>query len=87
MAQRCGTCIYRPDGLKLRAGYLAEFTQDNAAGEGHVICHETWMNVPDGTPGAVCRGYLDATGDRSLAIRVARALGCLVEIQPQPRNR
>ena len=44
------------------------------------MCHETWLDVPDSTPGAICRGYLDATGDRSIAVRIAQAFGWLVEV-------
>ena len=83
MAERCRTCVYRPDGLQLQPGALAALTRQAQEDEGHVVCHETWMGVDDDVPGAICRGYLDATGDRSLAVRVAQTLGCLAEIQPE----
>lgn len=82
MAERCPTCIYRPDGLQLVPGGLADITRRTAQREGHIVCHETYMDVPDNVPGAICRGYIDATGNDSLAVRVARVTDSIVEVQP-----
>jgi hypothetical protein len=46
------------------------------------VCHETWLDVPDDTPGAICRGYLDATGNDALALGVAQVLGRVQLIPP-----
>lgn len=83
MAERCRSCIYRPDGLQLEPGALARLTRTTAQAEGHLVCHETWMDVEQDVPGAICRGYLDASGDRSLAVRIAHALGRIVDVEPQ----
>lgn len=83
MAERCRSCIYRPDGLQLEPGALAWPARTTAQTEGHLVCHETWIDVEPDVPGAICRGYLDASGDRSLAVRIAHALGRVVEIEPQ----
>jgi len=53
------------------------------ADEGHVVCHSTLPgSAPAGTEPAICRGFADGYGDRSLAIRFGNALGLIREILP-----
>jgi hypothetical protein len=39
------------------------------------------MDVEPDVPGAICRGRFDASGDRSLAMRIAHALSRVVEVE------
>jgi hypothetical protein len=49
----------------------------------YVVCHQTltYGDHPDYGP-AICRGFFEAYGSRSLAMRMLRAFGRLTEILP-----
>ncbi|MFC5802194.1 hypothetical protein [Streptomyces formicae] len=85
LAERCATRIFRP-GNPFRAtipGPVRDLIADAVAAEGHVTCHSTLPGqAPAGVEPAICRGYADVHGDRSLALRVAAALGTLREMSP-----
>lgn len=87
LSERCSTCIFRP-GNPFRATMPArvrEMIQDAVANESHVTCHST---LPGSAPAvvepAICRGFADTYGDRSLALRLGSALGTIREIPPPP---
>jgi hypothetical protein len=84
MRDRCGTCVYRPEGLPLQPGALDRFSRDAADDEGHIVCHETYLDVDESVPGAVCKGFADsARGRRSLAVRVAGITGNVDWVEPR----
>ena len=78
-ADLCGTCIYRPGNMTPVT--VQEMTRSAIENEGHVVCHSTL-----GTPApAICAGYArhPVGGDRSLALRFARAgLLKIVKVTP-----
>ncbi|MFD8723961.1 hypothetical protein ACFV2H_39905 [Streptomyces sp. NPDC059629] len=77
-ARRCDTCIFHPGNLMdLQPGRVAAMVTRARQTEGHVVCHET---LGTETP-AICRGFIDGPDQgRSLALRLARALGTLREV-------
>ncbi|MEU6142382.1 hypothetical protein ABZ848_18665 [Streptomyces sp. NPDC047081] len=79
-ARRCGTCIFRPGNLMdLQPGRVTDMVTRASRAEGHIVCHAT---LGTATP-AICRGFADGPDQgRSLALRLARALGTLREISP-----
>ncbi|MEV0360671.1 hypothetical protein AB0H71_31905 [Nocardia sp. NPDC050697] len=82
--RRCSTCIFEPGNLKdLRPGRVAELVRETLSSEGHIVCHSTLDSH-----GAICRGFADnpLAHDRSLALRTARALDVLTEIDPPDRG-
>jgi hypothetical protein len=85
LSERCSTCIFRP-GNPFRATMPARVRNmiaDAVADEGHVTCHST---LPGSSPAdvepAICRGFADTYGDRSLALRLGDALGLIREVPP-----
>lgn len=79
-ARRCNTCIFHPGNLMhLQPGRVADMVAEARRAEGHVVCHET---LGTDSP-AICRGFADGPDQgRSLALRLARALGTLREVPP-----
>ncbi|MFF4501601.1 hypothetical protein [Streptomyces sp. NPDC001401] len=79
-ARRCATCIFRPGNLMdLQPGRLADMVTRARRTEGHIVCHATLGTAAP----AICRGFADGPDQgRSLALRLARALGTLREISP-----
>ncbi|OIJ88449.1 hypothetical protein BIV24_22755 [Streptomyces colonosanans] len=79
-ARLCDTCIFRPGNLMdLQPGRVADMVSQARQAEGHVVCHAT---LETDSP-AIYRGFADGPDQgRSLALRVARALGTLREIPP-----
>ncbi|MFD5319402.1 hypothetical protein [Streptomyces sp. NPDC127098] len=87
LAERCSTCILRPGNPYRRTmpQTVRDMIAEAAAVEGHVTCHKTLPGVaPAGVEPAICRGYADAHGHRSLALRFGAALGTLRELPPPP---
>ncbi|MFG2621910.1 hypothetical protein ACGFXC_30270 [Streptomyces sp. NPDC048507] len=84
VAERCGTCDFRPRGKGgLAPGQLARLVAECLADEGHLVCHETGAGRGGG-PGAVCAGFAAHPGAyRSLALRVAAAGRILLQ-DPAP---
>ncbi|MGR3875612.1 hypothetical protein ACUXZZ_44520 [Streptomyces graminifolii] len=85
LSEQCSTCIFRP-GNPFRAAMPARIRNmvaDAVAAEGHVTCHAT---LPGSSPAvgepAICRGFADAYGGRSLALRARDALGLIREVPP-----
>jgi hypothetical protein len=85
LSERCLTCIYRP-GNPFRAtmpGRIRTMVADAVADERHVTCHSTLPgSAPAGVEPAICRGFADTHGDRSLALRLGDALGLVREVPP-----
>ncbi|WP_369226708.1 hypothetical protein AB5J52_39360 [Streptomyces sp. R39] len=80
-ARRCDTCIFHPGNLMhLQPGRVTEMVTRAGRAEGHVVCHKTLGTEAS----AICRGFADGPDQgRSLALRLARALGTLREISPR----
>ncbi|MDQ1024695.1 hypothetical protein QF035_002277 [Streptomyces umbrinus] len=79
-AEMCTTCIFRPGNLMdLQSGRVVGMVSQAQQAEGHVVCHKT---LGSESP-AICRGFADGPNQgRSLALRLARALGTLTEVTP-----
>jgi len=76
---RCATCIFRPEGLRLAPGRLPDFVEDHLRQHTVIVCHELYESP---TP-AACRGFYDL--DRSDVLRVAQRLGVL-KFQPVEKS-
>lgn len=64
LADRCTTCLLNPaaTAVPLAPGRLQNFVRATHEASGHVICHSTLPPlVPEGTPAAMCRGYITPT--------------------------
>ncbi|MFC1418658.1 hypothetical protein [Streptacidiphilus cavernicola] len=86
MSKKCTTCIYRPGNLMhLAPGRLAQITREAIDCEGQVVCHESDGVTPGtGQPAAVCKGFEEhPQSRRSLALRMADALGWTVYVDPR----
>ncbi|MFH8993222.1 hypothetical protein [Streptomyces sp. NPDC017940] len=85
LSERCSTCIFRP-GNSLRTTMperIRSMVADAVAAEGHVTCHATLPgSTPAGVEPAICRGFADTYGGRSLALRFGDALGLIREVPP-----
>ena len=84
LAGRCSTCILRP-GDKMHPGpeQTAAFVRRVLAEGTFVVCHQTltYGVNPDFGP-AICRGFFGAFAGRSPALRLLRAFGRLIEVDP-----
>lgn len=76
-ASMCATCIFRPGNLmELRSGRVRGMVNEAVERDGFIPCHKTL----DGER-AVCRGFYDAYGDRTLACRFGVIVG-VIEVDP-----
>lgn len=81
LSEECATCIFRPatrpvDGARV-AGMVRETMDEPGA---TVVCHSTLYR--DDVEHAICRGWYDRLGDRDPILRMAAAMGVLVEDPP-----
>ena len=84
LSGRCSTCILRPgDKMHLGPEQTAAFVRRVLAEGTYVVCHQTltYGDYPDYGP-AICRGFFDAFAGRSPALRLLRAFGRLIEVDP-----
>lgn len=73
----CETCIFHPGNrMMLRDGRVKQMVKDSLAADSFIPCHKTL----DGDR-AVCRGFYDAYGDRSLGCRFSIIIG-VIEVDP-----
>ena len=73
MADKCSTCIFRPNNLMhLQPGRVAEMVREAKSKEGSIVCHKTL----DQKRHAVCRGFFDH--HKTQLLQVAERLGCVV---------
>ena len=82
---QCHDCVFAKAGrcLDLGPGRLKELAGDLRARDDFLLCHNTYAPLgPPGAQPAICRGYFDAFGVEITAIRMAKILGLLVEIDP-----
>jgi len=76
LADKCSTCIFRPDNLmRLEPGRVGSMLADVKREDTYVTCHKT---LGTGGPGAICRGSNDA--HEGQLMRMARAMGWFQEV-------
>lgn len=85
LAAECATCIFKPnsrpvDGARV-AGMVRETLEEDAA---TVVCHSTLYRRD--VQHAICRGWYDRLGDRSMTLRLAVATGNLEEDPVPPKD-
>jgi hypothetical protein len=77
-AGMCSTCVFRPGNpMHLRPGRVQQMVRDSIRDDSFIPCHKTL----DGQQ-AVCRGFFDAYGDRTLGCRLGHYVG-LIEVTPE----
>lgn len=77
MRVKCPSCVFRAGNLMdLHEGRLKDLVDSNLELDTALTCHET-LNKAE----ALCRGFLEAYGDRVLPVRLARAFNVLVEVE------
>ncbi|WP_194909602.1 hypothetical protein [Catenulispora rubra] len=84
-SDQCHDCVFAKAGrcLDLGPGRLKELAGDLRRRDDFLLCHNTYAPLgPPGAQPAICRGYFDAYGVEITAIRMAKILGLLVEIDP-----
>ncbi|OLE24573.1 MAG: hypothetical protein AUG49_13030, partial [Catenulispora sp. 13_1_20CM_3_70_7] len=84
-SRKCHDCVFAPRDrcLDLGPGRLKEITDDLRGRDEFLLCHNSYAPLgPAGAQPAICRGFFDAHGTEATAIRLARMLGLLVEIEP-----
>ena len=86
LSQRCATCIFRPgNAMFLAPGRLAALVAA-ALPDSYIVCHDTLTyGAHPGYGPAMCRGFADCYGDRSVAVTLLRRCGRLVEV-PRPAD-
>ncbi|KYH44795.1 hypothetical protein ATK17_1753 [Branchiibius hedensis] len=76
VADRCGTCIFRPgDPMRLAPGRVKDMVNAAVSQDSAIICHSSL-----GGQNAVCRGFFDRYDTTPL--RLARALRLVEFDQP-----
>lgn len=72
----CSSCIFRPGNqMHLRPGRVRGMVHDSIQHDSFIPCHKTL----DGER-AVCRGFYEAYGDRTLGCRLGRVVG-VIEVE------
>lgn len=75
-ATRCDTCIFHPGNrMQLRDGRVRGMVAEAIERDSFIPCHKTL----DGER-AVCRGFFDAYGDRTLGCRFGHLVG-IIEVE------
>ncbi|MFL6113216.1 MAG: hypothetical protein ACJ786_17935 [Catenulispora sp.] len=85
VSRKCHDCVFAPRGqcLDLGAGRLKTLTDGLRGRDDFLLCHNTYAPLePTAAQPAICRGFFDAHGTETTAIRLARLLGLMVEIDP-----
>jgi hypothetical protein len=81
-SEMCDTCIFRPGNLmELKPGRVRGMVAESIRNDSFIPCHKTL----DGDR-AVCRGFYDAYGDRTLGCRFGAVVG-VIEVHPGSCNR
>lgn len=84
-SDQCHDCVFAKAGrcLDLGPGRLKELAGDLRRRDDFLLCHNSYEPLgPVGAQPAICRGFFDAYGVEITAIRMAKILGLLVEIDP-----
>lgn len=85
LSEKCATCIFRPGNLmSLEPGRVKGMVDGSLAENTAITCHATLYQSE--VPEALCRGFVDAYGDRSPVLRMAQAMGVLEEVPPPGQN-
>lgn len=84
LAQMCATCVFRPGNvMRLQPGRLKVMVDESVANGAWITCHETLpYGIHPDAEQAICRGFYETHGHRSWGVRLAEALGGLVEVDP-----
>lgn len=78
LREECASCIFKPHERPVDGARVAGMVRDTADTEGAtVVCHSTLYQ--EGVENAVCRGWWDRLADRDPTLRLAKALGVVVE--------
>jgi hypothetical protein len=87
LSERCSTCVMRAgDLMYLGPARLSAFIREALENESYIVCHQTltYGDHPDFGP-AICRGFFDAFGNRSVALIMLQVFDMLQEVNP-PEN-
>lgn len=85
LRQECATCIFRPHSRPVDGARVAEMVRDTADTEAAtIVCHST-LYQPD-VDNAICRGWWDRLAHRDPTLRLAIALGIVVEDDEPPKD-
>ncbi|MEY9861383.1 hypothetical protein ABH935_007024 [Catenulispora sp. GAS73] len=85
MSRCCHDCVFNgpSERLELGPGRLKELTGEIRERGDFLLCHNTYEPLaPPSAQAAACRGFADAFGTDSAAIRIARIFGRIVEVDP-----
>lgn len=81
LSEKCATCIFRPHERPVDGARVAGMVRDTMDTEGAtVVCHKTIYT--EGIDNAICRGWWDRFADRDNTLRLAQAIGIVVEDDP-----
>lgn len=81
LSEECATCIFRPATRPVDGARVAGMVRDTMDEPGAtVVCHSTLYR--DDVEHAICRGWFDRLGGRDPILRLAQAMGVLVEDPP-----
>jgi hypothetical protein len=81
LSEECATCIFRPATRPVDGARVAGMVRDTMDEPGAtVVCHSTLYQ--DDVEHAICRGWFDRLGGRDPILRLAQAMGVLVEDPP-----
>lgn len=84
LSERCSTCIFRAGNpMYLEPGKLQNMIRQALWNGDWIICHQTlsYGDHPD-FGGAICRGFFDAYGNRSVLLLIADRYDVIVEVPP-----
>lgn len=85
LREECATCIFRPAVRPVSGARVAGMVRDTKDGPGAtVVCHSTLYR--DDVRNAICRGWYDRLGGRDEVLRLAVALGIMVEDDVPPKD-
>lgn len=81
LSEECATCIFRPHERPVDGARVAGMVRDTKDEPGStVVCHKTLYRDID--EHAICRGWFDRLADRDPILRMAAAMGVIVEQTP-----
>jgi hypothetical protein len=70
--------------MSLYEGRMHDLVMSNLDGDTALTCHQTLYR--SGVPEGLCRGYVDAYGDRVTPLRVAAAMGIITYVTPPEKE-
>ena len=88
MKRMCESCVFHPVApIDLDEGRLEQVVQENLENGAGLPCHSTVYSLYGlGEQEAVCKGFFDRYASEIVALRAAKMMGIIAQVEPSESN-